>query len=192
MKTEIFLDNNIFDLLYDKNINLLSELSPIEYSFHIIKEINYEIEPIPHKEKKLFIQNLVNNHISIESYFGFYNNDHPSNMQRCGGFNEGKFFSLSRNKKELDFLNKHKSYISQTLKNSGLYHNETDLALAAKSFNDNQYVITLNVNGGPLKKAYEEGGKVILLYKDDKNRINKEISFGELIKERINTFKCNL
>jgi hypothetical protein len=62
----------------------------------------------------------------------------------------------------LAFIEQQRSRLSSGKKQiTQLYKNEADISLAARSFHS--VVLTLDKKNGPLKDAYEQGGKVIFL-----------------------------
>jgi hypothetical protein len=174
--TDIFIDNNVFDFLFDKDIDICKEFPKENYNLYITKEVKFETEPIPNKEKSAFIDNLLNKCITIKPFFGFSNPNHTADKQRAGGFGEG-YFSTAENelfRKELNqqFPNQKKN------SKHDLYTNEADIDLAVRSidsivlsFDDKQ---GKGKSKGPLNIAFEKGYKVVFLrgLKDFRNTLN--------------------
>lgn len=51
-KTHIFLDNNVFDFLFEENINIFNEFSSDKFELCITKEIQFESDAIPDSKTK--------------------------------------------------------------------------------------------------------------------------------------------
>lgn len=172
----IFLDNNIFDFLFKNKIRLSDEFPRGDFSLFIIREIELEIATTPHELNLFISENMKACKISVDSHFGFYCDDHPAHQQRNGGFNEGRFITSQ----ERTFINEYRNKIGTTKKKNGLYKNETDIALAARSLRPNTFVISMDVKTGPLRYAQDKGGNVILFTQEHYEESN--LSFGEFIR----------
>jgi len=94
--------------------------------------------------------------IKTDKYFGFYDDCHPENEQRVGGFCEGRW-ALPQ---EFQFMEEMKEKLGETKKKSGLYKNEADIALAARSSDSIAIVLTRDKTG-PLKFAKDRGWCVV-------------------------------
>ncbi|WP_162801089.1 hypothetical protein [Azospirillum brasilense] len=158
----IYLDNNAWNFLEKNKISLDKEFPAENFSIFITKEIEFEIKPIPDEKSSLkeYIQLTIKKcSIKVDSLFGFYDDKHTPEMQRLGGFGVGRWAS----KEELDFIQKHAHLIkNEKIKKSGMFKNETDVSLAARSFN--AIVLTLDKTpNDPLDIAKKQGGNVVFL-----------------------------
>lgn len=184
--TDIFLDNNIFDFLYNNNIDITKEFPKDKFRLCISKEIKFETEPIKEHKKKSFIKNLVDSHIAIVSFFGFYNESHSDEKQRIGGFDEGVFSTVENEsyRKELS-----KKFLKQN-KNpkNDLYKEEADIDLAVRSISN--IVLTLDEKKkkkkGPLNDAYERGYKIVFLTDFDVTKESLYHFVESSLKKRMN------
>jgi hypothetical protein len=176
MAISVYLDSNIWNFLLDRRLDLAIELPRDEFSLFLTREAEIEIPPIPERkaELKAFVEKTITDcEIKTHSYFGFYDQSHPPNEQRVGGFDVGYWAS----KEELAFIEQQRSRLSTEKKPATqLYRNEADISLAARSFHS--VVLTLDKKNGPLKDAYEQGGKVVFLTNFD----NSGMSLSAFIK----------
>jgi hypothetical protein len=161
MKTSVYIDNNVWDFLFIRKIDLSVELPSSEFCLCMTREAEFEIPPIP-KEKaelKKFIDETIKKCvIEPHRYFAFFNPSHSEEEQRVGGFNVGRWASS----KEIAFMEQQKTKLGAIKKSSTkLYKNEADIAIAARS--THSVVITLDKKKGPLNDAYKQGGKVVFL-----------------------------
>lgn len=160
MAIDVFLDSNVWNLLYVLKIDLAVELPRNEFRLFITREAELEIPPIPtdKAELKAFIEKTIrDSSIETHSFFGFYDGNHPPEEQRVGGFGVGHWASPE----ELRFIAQQKKRLGEQKKSTTrLYKNEADVSLAARSFT--AVVLTLDKRG-PLKDAVEQGGKVVFL-----------------------------
>ncbi|WP_150463934.1 hypothetical protein [Francisella sp. XLW-1] len=188
--TKIFLDNNIFDFLYDKKIDLLHEFPKEQFIICVPKEVKFESDCMP-SDKLIFVKSLFENNIVItHSYFGFYDDRHVNNFQRVGGYDEGVYIS----KVERDFkLELNNNFLSNTDKKHpkhNLYKNEGDIALAVRSVHN--IVLTNDRKGskgakkGPLNYAYDEGYGVVFL-----NEYDGTISLKEYVRSSLESRGLN-
>jgi hypothetical protein len=161
MAISVYIDNNVWNFLFDRKLDLCIELPRDKYRLFVTREAEFEIPPIPANkaELKAFIEKTIKDcGIEIHSFFGFYDPSHAPDEQRVGGFGIGYWAS----KEELAFIEQQRSRLSSEKKQTTrLYKNEADISLAARSFH--AVVLTLDKKNGPLKDAYEQGGKVIFL-----------------------------
>ncbi|AJI72475.1 hypothetical protein AQ14_586 [Francisella tularensis subsp. novicida D9876] len=189
--TKIFLDNNIFDFLYDREIDLLHEFPKEQFIICVPKEVKFESECIKDSDKLSFVKSLFVNHTVItHSYFGFYNDEHLPEYQRNGGFDKGLWASSQ----EISF----KAILNDVfLKKDGgkhykhdLYKNEGDIALAVRSVHN--IVLTNDRKGskgakkGPLNYAYDEGYGVVFL-----NDYDDIVSLNEYVRSSLESRGLN-
>ena len=84
-----------------------------------------------------------------------------------GGWGEGRWAS----KDELAFISQQKTPAALAKKRkTGLYKNEADVSLAARSFHS--VVLSFDRKKGPINSAYRQGGKVLFLNDFDKSKIS--------------------
>lgn len=104
MAVSIYLDTNVWDFLFERQLDLEVELPSDEFCICITREAEFEIPPIPDgkAELKMFIEaTIARCGIQTNSFFGFYDDRLPQNEQRVGGFDEGRWASPE----ELAFMN---------------------------------------------------------------------------------------
>jgi hypothetical protein len=153
--TNIYLDSNVWDFLFDRNIYLSSEFPPEEVRLWITREMEFEIPQMPER-KRTFVQTTIAKcNIGTDAFFGFFDDSRPPEEQRVQGFGHGRWASAQ----ELDFLaSENRSVVVRPTK---LHKHEADVSLAARSFHS--VVLTLDAKRGPLKRAFRQGGKVVFL-----------------------------
>lgn len=162
MSVSIYIDNNVWDLLFEKKIDLSVELPREEFCLCLTREAEFEIPPIPDEkaELKKFIYDTIEK-CSIETrpYFGFLDERHPISERRVAGFDKGFLADIT----ETQFIEQQKTRLSEHKKESTkLYKNEADISVAARSFV--AVVITLDKKKGPINDAYKQGGAIIYLH----------------------------
>lgn len=172
----VLIDNNVWDLLFKHKIDIGQELPRPYFGLSITGEANFEIEPLSSKKPELYdfiMKSIDSSQIEEDCFFGFYDETLPPEKQRNGGFGSGRFIS----QEESDYLAALNEKINRksVRKSTGLFKNEADVSIAARSVNS--IVLTLDVQHGPLKKAMDMGGKVISLKQFDPS--------GESLKEYI-------
>lgn len=156
----VTIDSNVWNLLFDLNLNLATELPSDRFKLFIPREVEIELAAIPECTEKWALKNYIRTQIDAAQVqtqwvFGFANDgDGP---QRYGGFGFGtwqseterKFYDLIREKYLLD----------KPATKSQLTRNEGDAALGANSFSS--VVLTLDLKPGPLTVALTNGGKIL-------------------------------
>jgi hypothetical protein len=153
--TDIYLDSNVWDLSFDRNIDLAAEFPPDEFRLWITREMEFEIPKMPERKRKFVRATIATCNIGTDALFGFYDDSKPPDEQRVRGFDQGRWAS----KQELDFIaQEHRSDVVRPTK---LQKHEADISLAARSFHS--VVLTLDTKRGPLKRASRQGGKVVFL-----------------------------
>jgi hypothetical protein len=172
----VYLDNNVWDFLFERKLDLSAVLPRPEFCICITREAEFEIPPIPPEktELKAFIdETIAKCDIKVDSLFGFYDESLPPDKQRVGGFDVGRWASAD----EIAFINQQKTPVGTLKKNrkTGLYKNEADVSLAARSFHS---VVLTHDKSGPINEAYRQGGKVVYLTNFDESGM----SLGDFIK----------
>lgn len=161
MKISVYIDNNVWDFLFSRSIDLSVELPNSEFCLCMTREAEFEIPPIPNEkfDLKKFIEDTIKKCvIEPHSYFGFFNTDHSNEEQRVGDFNVGFWASPE----EVAFMEQQKARLGSIKKTSTkLYKNEADISIAARAIHS--VVITLDKKTGPINDAYKQGGKVVFL-----------------------------
>jgi hypothetical protein len=92
----VTLDNNVWDFLFTKNIDLAAELPANEFVISITREVEIERLAIPDTEAKALLRNYIDRTIAqcgimTTSVFGFAK-EGPG-PQRVGGFDQGTWQS---------------------------------------------------------------------------------------------------
>lgn len=182
MTISVFIDNNVWDFLFDHKIDLVTALPHSEFSIGITREAEFEIPPIAHKKPALleFIESTISRcGIEADSYFGFEDHNLPPGKQRVAGFDFGRFAS----DEELKFMDSQRALRkpshSKLNPKTELYKQEADIALAARSFHS--VVLTLDAKKGPLADAHVQGGKVVFLAGFDPSAM----SLGDFVKQAL-------
>ena len=91
-KIAITLDNNVWNYLFQKNVDLSSELPPERFALFITREVEIETFAIPDEESKrelkaYIARTIASSDIQTTWVFGFAH-EGPG-PQRCGGFDVG-------------------------------------------------------------------------------------------------------
>ena len=158
MLSHIYIDHNVWDFLYERNIDLAKELPSENFALHLTREAVFEISPTPDSKRSYIEKTILRCNIDVKPYFGFYDDQHSLSEQRMGGLGFGYLAS----EEEAIFIQSQKPKLSVSKKpKTGLFKNEADIALAARSFHS--IVLTLDKKPGPLKNALSQGGKVVFL-----------------------------
>ncbi|MEP9318169.1 hypothetical protein ABKS89_13590 [Pseudomonas sp. LABIM340] len=160
----VYIDNNVWDFLFARQMDLSVELPADRYCLCMTREAEFEIPPIPEEKADLkqFIQEAIRSCVRTVPFFGFFDESLPTDEQRHGGFDQGRFASLE----ELDFINQQRTTIgSRKKEKTKLYPNEADVSVAARSFES--IVLTLDRKKGPINSAYQQGGQIVFLTEFD-------------------------
>jgi hypothetical protein len=178
MPINVYLDNNVWDFLFSKGIDISTELPNNEFCLCLTREAEFEIPPIPEEKKALkeFIKRTIDSClIETRAYFGFFDENHSELEQRVGGLDEGYLAS----EEEIEFINQQKSRLGHTKKiRTGLHKNEADISVAARSLHS--IVLTLDRKTGPINDAYKNGWNVVFLNELD----NSGLSLRNFIKSK--------
>lgn len=156
----VYIDNNVWDLLFALRIDLAVELPKDEFCVCITREAEFEIPPIEESkpELKAFIEKTIREcSIGTDIFFGFSDDSFPAEEQRVGGFDVGRWAQPE----ELAFLDQQRTSLGALRAKTRLYKNEADRSLAARAFTG--VVLTLDAKKGPINDAYRQGGRVVFL-----------------------------
>jgi hypothetical protein len=164
MTIGVYIDHNVWDFLFKRRIDLTVALPRDEFRLCVTREAEFEITPTP-PDKKAFIEaTIAKCGIQTDTFFGFNDASLPPDEQRIGGFNVGRWASP----KEIAFIASQRTALKAEKKRpTKLHPGEADISLAARSFHS--VVLSLDKKKGPLKDAYEQGGRVVFLTDFDKS-----------------------
>ncbi|MDD2720681.1 MAG: hypothetical protein PHH47_05160 [Gallionella sp.] len=129
MPISLFVDSNAWDAFFDRGVDLRLELPSDQFSIQITREAEFEILHMP-SDKRKYVETALNDRmISTDTYFGLYDESLPPEQQRVAGLDCGRFAS----EEELAILRTERSSVGPTMRPTGLYKNEADVSLAARS-----------------------------------------------------------
>lgn len=158
MSIDIYIDHNVWDFLFDRQLDLATELPAEEFALHLTREAEFEILPTPDNKRLYILDNIEKCNIDTRPYFGFFDDRHSLADQRVGGLDIGYLAS----REEIEFIQSQQSRLGTNKKEkTRLFKNEADISLAARSLH--AVVLTLDRKTGPLLDAYHQGGKVVFL-----------------------------
>lgn len=176
MPISVYIDNNVWDFLFDRQMDLAAELSRDEFCVCITREAEFEIPPMP-SEKRAFVEaTIARCQIKTDTFFGFANPALPANEQRVGGFGHGRWISPE----EQAFIQQQRTALKDTKRPTGLHKGEADLSIAARAVHS--VVLSFDAKTGPINSAYTRGGKVIFLTDFEKSGL----SLREFIHAKLN------
>lgn len=163
-RISVVLDNNVWNFLFDRKLNLASELPSSEFVIFIPREIEIETEAIPLKESKTPLKEYIARTIaecSIKTVWVFGFATEGSGPQRRGGFGQGTW----QGKTESEFYAaiSQRFLVGRREMGSQLSENEGDAAVAAKSFSSVVLTCESRRVSGPLRFAFEHGGAILYL-----------------------------
>ena len=152
----IYIDSNVWNFLYKNDIDLKEEFPENNYELRIVGEQILENRSISHDPilEKYIANRIELWEIKIDRIFGFFNDHHSTEDQRVGGYEDGRYIGQD----EEGFILSYKGKVGDTKRKSGLYRNEADLSLAARSVHS--IVLTLDTKG-PLKWAKQQGFLIV-------------------------------
>ncbi len=160
----VYIDNNIWDFLFARRIDLAIALPSDKFCLYIPREVELEIRAIPtvrpeKAELKAFIEaTIARCGIRTDTLFGFNDDKLPPDEQRVGGFDEGRWASSE----EMNFIARQRALnTAKKRPTTPLYPNEADISLAARAFHS--VVLSLDDKPGPIRDASGQGGKVVFL-----------------------------
>ncbi len=176
MLISVYVDSNVWDLLFERQIDLATELPRDRYCICITREAEFEIPLMP-PEKRAFVEAMVAKCVIItDTFFGFNDESLPATEQRIAGLDQGRWASPE----ELAFIAQQRTPLRDRVRPSRLYDGEADLSLAARSFHS--VVLSLDKKRGPINKAYKQGGKVVFLTDFEKSGLSfREFISAELV-----------
>jgi hypothetical protein len=181
----ITLDNNVWNFLYDRNVDLALELPCDTFAIFITREVEIEILAIPATISKSALKDFVartitNCDITTRWVFGF--DAGGPGPQRYGGFDqgvwqaqtEGEFYEAIR-----------KQYLTNRgMKKSLLNGNEGDAAVAAQSFSSIALTCESPTKAGPLRYAAEHGGKIVHLSEFEESGLTLRVYIERFYQQR--------
>ncbi len=175
----VFIDNNVWDIFYQYSLDLNSELPINEFDIIITKEAEFEIKGMPDKKKKYAEYQIKNRNIRTDKLFGFFNENYLLSEQRVGGYSTydnkvvgGRFIKDD----EFKIIKEERNALGSKKKKTGLYNNEADIAIAARSLNS--IVLTCD-NRKVLKRAKNRKGSMVI----DLSGFNNTITIRQIISE---------
>lgn len=181
MRKKLYFDNNAWDILFEFNVNINSELPSSEYEILITKEAEFEIPGMPAEKRDYVDKSMKLSDVKTDIYFGHYNPALPSNEQRVTGYgslgnNEagGRYATIA----EDGFLKNESSTISKIKKKTGLFGNEADVSLGARSLIE---VVVTGDDKKALKRARARWGGSII----DIKKYDGSIPFGDFLTSEI-------
>ena len=177
----VTLDNNVWNYLFEKRMNLADGLPSSEFAVFITREVEIETSAIPNAEGKAALKDYIartiaGSGIGTTSVFGFASLS--PGPQRMGGFGQGTF--QSQTEREFYDAISDLYLIGRRETGSQLTKNEGDAAVAAQSFFSIVLTCEKRAKPGPLRFAAEQGGKVLYLRDLDPNRPNLKASIAVL------------
>jgi hypothetical protein len=131
----VTLDNNVWNFLFDRKIDLAAELPADAFAIFITREVEIESTAIPDTESKSMLKDYIARTINrcgitTTSVFGFAHNG--PGPQRVGGFDQGTW--QSQTEREFYDAIRPLYLVRKKETNSQLTKNEGDAAVAAQSF----------------------------------------------------------
>ena len=160
----ITLDNNVWDFLFDRGIDLASELPSEDFAVFITREVEIEGSAMPDDPSKTALEGYIAQAISscdiqTTSVFGFASPD--PGPQRVGGF--GHWTWQSRTESEFYAAIRARFLVGKRETESQLTQNEADAAVAAQSHFSIALICERPNKTGPLRFASEHGGMILYL-----------------------------
>ncbi|MGV1768015.1 hypothetical protein [Rhizobium rhizogenes] len=160
----VTLDNNVWDFLFAKNLDLAAELPADEFAVFITREVEIESMAIPAIESKAKLKDYVAQTIArcgikTTAVFGFASDG--QGPQRVAGFDQGTW--QSQTEREFYDAIRERFLSGKSETKSMLAKNEGDAAVAAQSFFSIALTCERPEKSGPLRFAAEHGGKVLYL-----------------------------
>jgi len=181
MAISVYIDNNVWDFLFDRQIDLATALPSDEFCVCITREAEFEIPPVAEKNPELFrfITDTINRCVKTDVIFGFYNPAFAADQQRVGGFGQGRFVT----QEESVFMAQQRTPLKQRhqtiRKKTGLYVEEADIAIGARALHS--VVLSFDAKKGPINDACRNGGSVVFLTDFDASGL----SLADYIKAKI-------
>jgi len=159
---KVFIDHNIWDELSKRQLDLGICFPENEFTLCVTKHGKFEVQQTPDSciELKAYISKYLDSFVHVDALFGFYNPSLPDNEQRAGGFGFGRFTCVEDKAFRKELIQKYGSKAKRK-ESQILFKQEADIELGVRALKFP--VLTLDIKAGPLKDAYDQGGKVILL-----------------------------
>ena len=167
-KITVFLDNNIWDFLFTRGMDICAELPADTFDLFVTREGEFELDAIPDVDangvsklplKQFIASTRARCGIRVQSFFGYPDPRFPAGEQRVGGYDDGWWAPSSA----LDFIQAQRQLRPEkpNQRRSKLYPLEADISLAARSFSAT--VLTYDEKKGPLRDARAQGGCVLYI-----------------------------
>lgn len=174
MVTKLYIDNNVWDIIYEHNIDIINELPEKEFSLYITREAEFEIKTLP-KEIKVFVENILKSgKVKTDIIFGFFDENLAKSEQRVGGFG-----SRWQTPNESYILENEPKSSNLTKRATGLFNGEADRALASRSLDS----VVLTCDGKKnLKRAKNNFNGTVI----DLKKYSNEFKFFEFISNELN------
>lgn len=164
----VTLDNNVWDFLFERKIDLVSQLPLKKFAVFIPREVEIEI---PNDQSKAALRKYINQTIAqcaIQTTYVFGFAIPKLIPQRLGGLDQGAF--QSETEREFYAAISARFLLGKSEKGSGLAGNEGDAAVAAHSFSSVVLTCEKRTKPGPLRFAAEHGGKILYLRDVDQSK----------------------
>ncbi|WP_434580467.1 hypothetical protein J3P95_16495 [Pseudomonas sp. Z5-35] len=156
MAVSVFVDNNAWDYLFARSVDLAIDVSADDFKFAITREAEFEIRTLPEDLKAYVSKWIEGGIVGTDTYFGFAEMG-SAGESRVGGFGSGRFIDLA----ESEILTAERGVIKETTRPTGLYKNEADVSLAARSVHS--AILTSDVKKVLGRVAKKYGGVVVNL-----------------------------
>lgn len=164
MTIGVYIDNNVWDFLLKHQLDLRVELPKPEFSLGITREAEFEIKSLEHLKPELwaYIKQVMSEcNVVTDQIFGFADPSLPTDEQRVGGWDFGRFGSEEEAKLRTALHQRRSERVRKLNPKTRLFKDEADLSLASLSCHS--VVLTLDEKAGSLRDAQELGGKVVML-----------------------------
>ena len=169
----VTLDNNVWNFLFQRGMNLAATLPTDRFALFITREVEIEAMAIPASASTKPLTDYIRETkeacaIRTMSVFGFAT---PGvSPQRVGGFGQGTW--QSQTEREFYEAIRTRFLLGKRETGSRLTQNEGDAAVAAQSFFSVALTCEKLSKPGPLRFAAEHGGKVLYLPDFDKDGLS--------------------
>ncbi len=91
MAVSVYVDNNVWDFLFDRGMDLSTELPRKEFCVCLTREAEFEIPPMPPKKRAFVEATIKKCGIPTDVFFGFNDDSLPTDEQRVAGFDVGRW-----------------------------------------------------------------------------------------------------
>lgn len=126
----IYVDNNAWDILYTRGVDICLEFPADVFNLLITREAEFEIACIPSEALREYVSEAIRcRNIRTDRYFGFLNEALSLDEQRYGSFGAGRLADIT----EVEVLMNEADKVKSTKRPTGLFKNEADVSLAARS-----------------------------------------------------------